>query len=290
MPHYYGAHVSSAGGLHNALMTAQKLGINTIQIHPSPPQRWNTTPFAEGIEKEFNRIRKESGVEKVFFHAIYLINMASADDQKFQAARTSLVNYLDLSVRVGGDGVIFHVGSLKDHDDEADGYDRVVSGLNWILERAPHNSRLILEVAAGAGSVIGDNFEELATIYSQLERKDLVGFGLDTQHMWASGYNLVDEWDKTLREIEEYFTLEKVWSIHLNDSKTALASRKDRHENLGDGLIGEAALKRVFLQPSLAEIPFILETPALDHFEGAQREIEKLRSWLARGGKAVGSQ
>jgi len=280
MKRYFGAHVSCAGGLVNAAKAAIELEINTIQIHPSPPQRWNSQPFAAGVEDAFNTTREGSCLEKVFFHAIYLINMATPDPQKFHFAKTSLLNYLDLSARIGGAGVIFHVGSMKDQPDEAEGYDRVVSGLNWVLERAPANSRLIMEVAAGSGSIIGDRVEELELIYSQLERKELAGFGLDTQHMWASGYDLATDLDGVIKNVDQSLGLDKVWSIHLNDSKTELASKKDRHENIGDGLIGEAALRRVFTHPKLQSIPFILETPALESLDGARSEIQKLQGFL----------
>lgn len=280
MKRYFGAHVSCAGGLVNAAKAAIELEINTIQIHPSPPQRWNSQPFAAGVEDAFNETREGSCLEKVFFHAIYLINMATPDPQKFHFAKTSLLNYLDLSARIGGAGVIFHVGSMKDQPDEAEGYDRVVSGLNWVLERAPANSRLIMEVAAGSGSIIGDRVEELELIYSQLERKELAGFGLDTQHMWASGYDLATDLEGVIKNVDQSLGLDKVWSIHLNDSKTELASKKDRHENIGDGLIGEAALRRVFTHPKLQSIPFILETPALESLDGARSEIQKLQGFL----------
>lgn len=280
MKRYFGAHVSCAGGLVNAAKAAIELNINTIQIHPSPPQRWNSEPFAQGIEAAFNSLRNDSCLEKVFFHAIYLINMATPDPQKFHLAKTSLLNYLDLNTRIDGAGVIFHVGSMKDQPDEAQGYDRVVSGLNWILERAPKDSRLIMEVAAGSGSIIGDQVEELALIYSQIERKELVGFGLDTQHLWASGYDLVNEIDGVIDLIDREMSLDKVWSIHLNDSKTDRASKKDRHENIGAGLIGSAALEKIFNHPKLSKIPFILETPALESLAGAREEIDKLIKFL----------
>jgi len=280
MKRYFGAHVSCAGGLVNAAKAAIELNINTIQIHPSPPQRWNSQAFAAGVEAEFNAVRKGSCLEKVFFHAIYLINMATPDAQKFHLAKTSLLNYLDLSARIDGAGVIFHVGSMKDQPDESEGYDQVVSGLNWVLERAPKNSRLIMEVAAGSGSIIGDRVEELSLIYSQLERKDLVGFGLDTQHMWASGYDLVNDLEGVVALVDKEMSLDKVWSIHLNDSKTECASKKDRHENIGDGLIGSRALSNVFTHPKLRSIPFILETPALESLVGARSEVDKLIAFL----------
>jgi deoxyribonuclease-4 len=137
-----------------------------------------------------------------------------------------------------------------------------------------------MEVAAGSGSIIGDRVEELALIYSQLERKELAGFGLDTQHMWASGYDLATDLEGVIKNVDESLGLDKVWSIHLNDSKTELASKKDRHENIGDGLIGETALRRAFTHSKLKSIPFILETPALESLDGARSEIEKLRGFL----------
>lgn len=280
MKRHFGAHVSCAGGLVNAAKAAINLDINTIQIHPSPPQRWNTNPFADGVEDEFLSAKEGSCLEQVFFHAIYLINMATPDPRKFQLAKTSLAHYLDLSARINGAGVIFHVGSMKDQPDEESGYDRVVSGLNAILEKAPDNSRLIMEVAAGAGSIIGDELEELSLIYSQLERKELVGFGLDTQHMWASGYDLINDLEGVVDNIESAFGFDKVWSVHLNDSKTECGSKRDRHENIGHGLIGKEALKAVFTHPKLAPIPFILETPALATPEGARGEIDTLIDFL----------
>ena len=280
MKRYFGAHVSAAGGLQNSVAAAVELGINTIQVHPSPPQRWNITPFPSGVEDAFLRAKEGTCLEKVFFHAIYLINMATPDNQKFHNARASLLNDLDLSARIGGSGVIFHVGSMKDQEDDAVGYDRVVSGLNFIMEKAPDNARLILEVSAGAGAVIGDKVEELAMIYGQLERKENVGFGLDTQHMWASGYDFVNDLEGVIDNVESAFGLDKVWSIHLNDSKTALGSNKDRHENIGDGLIGEETLRKAFTHKKLSHIPFILETPALATRDGARSEIEKLRGFL----------
>ena len=278
MKRYFGAHVTSAGGLEKSIEAGNALKVNTIQIHPCPPQRWNSKPFADGVEKNFLEARKNSCVEKVFFHGIYLINMASPDDQKFHLAKVSLVNDLDLMERIKGEGVIFHVGSAKDQKDEATAFARVAEGINWVMEHAKGEARLILEVAAGSGAVIGDRMEELAAIYSQIEQKNRVGFGLDSQHMWASGYDLQNNLEDIIKQIEKNFGMEKVWSVHLNDSMTALASKKDRHANLGEGLIGLPALEKFVNHPKLRSIPFILETPALKSMETAGAEVERLRA------------
>lgn len=277
MERFFGAHVSVAGGLEKSLEAAQFLGINTIQVHPSPPQKWNSKPFALGVEGKFNDLRSKCGVQKVFFHGIYLINLANPDDQKFHLSKVSLVNDLDLLARMNGDGLIFHLGSLKDQKDEKVGYRRVADGINWVMENSKNQAKLILEVAAGSGAVIGDRLEELAEIYSMVECKERVGFGLDSQHLWASGYDLQNDLEGFIKNLGQTLTFDKIWSVHLNDSMTALGSRKDRHENIGHGLIGKEALERFINHPKLRDIPFILETPALKTPETAKLEVDAVR-------------
>ncbi len=280
MIEHYGAHVSVAGGFENGIKNAAELGVNTIQIHPSPPQRWNRNPYKEDYEKKFLEENKTAGVEKIFFHAIYLINLVTPALDKLSLAKLSLKHYLELSARIGGEGVIVHVGSLKDEPDELKGFKRAAQAIDEIMEETPEESYLILEVAAGSGRVVGSQFEELQKIYEHIKNQDRVGFGLDTQHMWASGYDLQNKLEQVVANIDEAFGMEKVWCIHLNDSKTELASKKDRHENLGDGLIGEKALKAFLARPEFTDIPFVLETPALKDMETAKAEVEKLRSWI----------
>lgn len=280
MERFFGCHVSASGGLHNALGVGDRLGVNTIQVHPSPPQRWNSKPYAAGYEEEFLAARETSAVRKIFFHAIYLINLANPDPQQFHLSKLSLVHYLELCERIGGAGVIFHVGTSKYLDGEAPAIERAAEGINWILDQAPGSARLILEVAAGAGSVLGDRLEELREIHDRVEQKARVGYGLDTQHLWASGYDLRTEIESVVTQIEKIMTLERVWSLHLNDSKTALASRKDRHENLGDGLIGWEALQAVVRHPKLAAVPVILETPGLKDEGTAKEEVARLRKMI----------
>jgi len=281
MERLFGCHVSGAGGLVNALKNGMELKVNSIQIHPSPPQKWISKPFTKGVEDEFNTHKPNSGITKVFFHGIYLINLANPDPQKFHLSKMSLVHYLDLISRIKGDGVIFHVGSMKDQEDEAEGYKQIISGVNWILEESPNSGRLLLEVAAGSGKVIGSRMEELARIYEGVKDGERVAFALDSQHMWASGYDLRSDTDSIVKDVERVFGLDKVQAIHLNDSKTELASKKDRHENLGKGLIGEEALKRFINHPKLKKIPFILETPALKEMQSAKPEVEHLRALIA---------
>ncbi|NLF24718.1 MAG: deoxyribonuclease IV, partial [Deltaproteobacteria bacterium] len=225
MERFWGCHVPLAGGLASCIKNGEALGVNTIQIHPSAPQRWNSKPFAPGIEQDYLTAKASSSIRKVFFHGIYLINLANPDPAKFHLSKLSLVHYLDLAARVGADGVIFHVGSNKDQVQEQDGFKQAARGINWILEKSDNQAKLLLEVSAGAGKIIGDKLEELAEIYSAVDDKTRVGFALDTQHMWASGYNWREDLEAIVAQVKSVLGMDKVWAIHLNDSMTEVDSK-----------------------------------------------------------------
>ncbi len=278
MINYFGCHVSAAGGYQNAILAGKELGVNSIQIHPSAPQRWNFKPFDEGIEAEFNEVRKSSGIEKVFFHGIYLINLASPEDDKRKRAILSLRHDLDLAERMNAEGVIFHVGSFKDEPDEEVGFKRIADSILEIIDKAKGSKPLLLEVSAGAGRIVGAKLEELARVYELTGRHPRVKFALDTQHMWASGYNWRE--GDVIGEVHKHFDLKNVLCIHLNDSKSALGSKIDRHENLGKGEIGEKAIKALLHDPRVKEIPFVLETPAMKDIISAKEEVQIFRGMI----------
>jgi deoxyribonuclease-4 len=273
-----GAFVSVAGGLANGVANGEKLGVNTIMIHPSPPQRWCTKPFDQEQIRAFNEARSKSKIKHVYMHGIYLINLAKPDKQQFHLSKLALVEYLKLAEEIGSDGVVFHVGSFKDTTEE-EGFPRIAKGLNWIFEQAPGKSMLLLECAAGAGNIVGDRMEELARIYELAENKERIGFCLDTQHMFASGYDLVNKLEAVVSEIENVLGLEKVKAVHFNDSKVEFESHRDRHENIGEGKIGKKAMTDFLNHPKLRELAYIMETPGLKDPETAQSEVDKLLAW-----------
>lgn len=274
-----GCHVSVSGGLVNGLKNGQALGVNCIQVHPSPPQRWNSKPFAEGIEADYLELLPMAGIDKVFFHGIYLINLANPDPRNMKLSELSLAHDVELANRIKGEGVVFHVGSMKHMSDASEGFKQAAGIINTVFESSPGRSKLFLEVAAGSGFVIGQKIEELLTIYEQVKDQDRLGLCLDTQHLWASGNNLEDHLEVLLEKVASAIGLEKIGAIHLNDSKTACGSKVDRHENLGQGLIGEERLKRVINHPKLRAIPLILETPGLKELESAKLEVAVLKEW-----------
>jgi len=278
-----GCYVSSAGGLYKIIEKAKFLGIHTVMTHPSPPQRWNSKPFEDTIAEQFNtEISKLEYKLNVFFHGIYLINLASLDKKNYHLSKLSILHHLRLLIQINGVGVVFHPGSFKDTINEDEGFKQISAGINWIfsnLDLEPISENiLLLECSAGSGRVVGSKFEDLAKIYEGVDDKfkKYVGFCLDTQHMFASGYDIVNGLEDVLSKADSYLGFNKINLIHLNDSKTELGSNKDRHENLGDGLIGNKALQN-FVNHELIKDKFIvMETPALESLEGAKQEIEKL--------------
>jgi len=282
-----GAYVSCAGGLQNILIRGDFLNINTVMTHPAPPQKWNSQPFKpETVQMYLDKKVKGTLVEKVYFHGIYLVNLANPDNQKFHLSKISLVNHMDLLNDINGDGVIFHTGTFKDQLTDEAGYERINYGINWIFEnlkQQPTGKKFLLECAAGAGGkVVGDKFEELKIIFKALPKdiQSKVGFCLDTQHMFSSGYDIVNDLDGVVRQIEDILGLENVVAVHFNDSKTDFASNKDRHENLGvEGKIGEVAMKAFLNHPKLKHLDFMLETPSLDDKDGSKHQIELLKAW-----------
>ncbi len=275
---HLGAFVSVAGGMAKGIENGTRLGVNTIMIHASPPQRWCTKPFKPEDIAAFNAAKSTSAIEQVFIHGIYLVNLANPLKQQFHLSKMGLVEYLKLAEQINSDGVVFHVGTFKNTTPE-EGYPRIAKGLKWIFEQAPGKSMLLLECAAGSGDVVGDRMEELANIYDLAENKDRIGFCLDTQHMFASGYDLVNKLDEVVEQIDSILGLEKVKAVHFNDSKVDFDSHRDRHENIGEGKIGGKAMQAFLNHPKLKHLSFIMETPGLKDPQTAETEVKKLLAW-----------
>jgi apurinic endonuclease APN1 len=274
-------------GIAGTLIHSENRGFNCLQICPTSPIRWVYESFKDGYLDEFNTLLNESEIESVLFHGVYLSNLASKKESTIKLGKKSLISYLDLIGKVQLDqklcGVVFHVGTLKDWDDaEADtnlAFEQVRDAINEILEQSDPSTQLLLENSAGAGRVIGSSLKDLRRIYDSLDSKysSRVGYCLDTQHMWASGYELREKSDteerktkvtpktsslnETLSEIEQVLGTDKVKYIHLNESATEFSSGVDRHANLGEGKIGTKSLAK-FLE-SFKSTPTVLETP--DH-------------------------
>ena len=277
-----GAHVSTAGGIHTAIERIEALGGDAVQIFTQSPRTWRPTNHDSANFERFKERRQEAGIGAVVCHALYLVNLAAPDDGIYEKSVATLVNTVDVACAIEADGVVFHVGSHLGAGFEA-GLERVVPALERALERCSETTWLLIENTAGAGGTIGRSVEELAVLVERLGRHPRLGICLDSCHLWVSGVDVTDSaaLDATLAEVEERIGFERLRALHVNDAAAALASNRDRHANVGEGLIGEEL--GVFLaHPRLQGLPALLEVPGRDGRGPDAAEVRKLRELHAR--------
>jgi deoxyribonuclease IV len=276
----FGAHVSSAGGIHTAIDRIEAIGGDAVQVFTQSPRMWRPTAHPPESVERFKERRTEAGIEAVVCHALYLINLAAPKfrDKSVEALRATI----DTACAIEADGVIFHVGSHLGAGFDA-GLELVVPSLLECVERCNERTWLLMENTAGTGDTIGRSIEELAAIYDRLDRHPRLGLCLDSCHLYASGYDVTDrnELDRLLEQVDELIGLDRLRALHVNDSATPLGSNRDRHENIGEGLMGEGL--GVFLgHPQLQDLPALLETPGIDNKGPDENEVRKLRELHAR--------
>jgi deoxyribonuclease-4 len=260
-----GAHVSTAGGLSTCVRRAIDLQADCMQIFLSAPQRW--LPPKHPVEQiaEFQRRVTEANIGPTFAHAIYLVNLATADP----AMRTKSIESLSVAAafadRIGLAGVVIHVGSFRGQSIE-EAEIQVAGALEEVLAKGT-TSGVILENSAGSGELLGSRFQQIGSLFDRLGRDKRLGLCMDTAHTFASGYDLrvADGIERTMDEISRYIGLERLKIIHANDSKVDLNSFVDRHENIGKGRLGEAGLRRLLAHPALQSVPWVTEAPGYDN-------------------------
>ena len=258
-----GAHVDSSGGLHLAFERARAMGAEAIQVHPTPPGFWGSPKLDETRIATFKDAAREHGNPPVYFHAVYLINLAGDDTTMRQRSESTLAGYLKAADELGVDGVIFHTGSHKGAGFETR-LPSITEHLRRVLERAdPRSARLLIENNAGLGGCVGARFEEIAQMLSALGDDPRVAVCFDTCHAFASGYDerTPDAVGRTIDELDRVIGIGRVQVIHCNDSVTGLGSNRDRHANIGEGQIGAEGFRALLREPRLAKLPFILEVP-----------------------------
>ncbi len=230
---------------------------------------------AAGRKPIIKNLRLEkAGIDLVFLHSIYLINLASKNPYILGNSIGSLVQYLKFGKAIGAEGAVFHVGSHKGRGFEKVA-EQVVEAMNQILLRTKGCGKLIIENSAGAGGVIGSSFKEIGLIVKALN-SPRIAVCLDTAHAFEFGYDIRTKkgLDDAMKEFDREIGLEKLVLIHANDSKTARGSNRDRHENIGKGKIGLEGFRGIVSHPDLRDLPFIIETPP-----GSDKDdIETLRS------------
>lgn len=258
----FGAHVSAAGGLWKAGPAGKALGCEIIQIFSRSPQTFAAKPITDEDAEKFKTSMKENGIKDVYIHAPYIINLASDKNTTRFGSVKILREELERGTRIGARAIMFHPGSAKAVGREQ-GVEMVIKGLDRIMDGYDGSCQLLIEISAGAGEVMGDQFEEIAAFIGGAQRGSEIGVCFDTQHAFASGYDLRTEKDvaATFKLFDKTIGLKKLVASHCNDSKVEFGAHKDRHEHLGHGFIGKDAFKYIVAHPKLKHIDLILETP-----------------------------
>ncbi len=291
-----GAHVRAGGDLLPALQRGQEIGADCVQVFTQSPRAWKPTQYSDEVLAAYREAQAQAeaqaaGVTETFCHATYLINLAAADPEVLERSRECLRANFAVATGMGAHGLVLHVGSHRGQGFEAC-VPQVVDALLETLASQPEGAcPIVLENAAGTGDTVGRTFEELAVILDTIEAADGVhetgrrlAVCLDTQHLWASGvdYSTVKKADRVVEAFDRAVGLDRLRCLHLNDSKVELGANRDRHENIGQGTIGAAALGALLSHPALMDLPAILEVPGGGH--GTRREdVEAARAAVALG-------
>jgi deoxyribonuclease-4 len=278
-----GAHISTAGGVVNSPPRADDVGATAMQIFTKQPNRWAEVEVSSNDAVAFRAALAASGVKFTNAHDSYLINLASPDPALRAKSVESFCGELRRCHVLGLDALVSHPGNFM--DDRDSGIARNADGITEALEREPGKTRLLMELTAGQGTVIGSTFEEMALLLAKIPAKlrKRVGVCLDTAHIFAAGYDLIADYNGVWLRFDDALGFELLGLIHLNDSKAPLGSKKDRHELIGEGQIGAKPFERIMQDPRLASVPKALETPKGDDMvTNDRRMLSMLRGFTKK--------
>ncbi len=266
-----GAHVSPAGGLPKAIERGIERDCRAIQIFNQSPRMWRPSVYPPADVEAFREAMADSQIDAVLIHAVYLLNCASEDPDIRAKSLVSLTHSLRVGHAIGAHGVVLHPGSAKTGDPA----EAVARAGETIAEALAESEvcPLHLENTAGAGGTLGRSIDELAALLDAAGGGGRLGLCLDSCHLFASGYDIrtFTGMDALVTEIDEKIGIERVGSLHLNDSQTPLGSNRDRHANVGAGELGETGCAAFLSAPALQDLPCVLETPG-EHRSGTTRE------------------
>ena len=274
---YIGCHLSVADGYEQMGKTMVDFGGNTFAFFTRNPRGGKTKDVTPEDIEALNKLLKREKFGPLVAHGSYTMNLCSSNPETRRNGFEMLRQDLERMEQIPGHYYNFHPGAHTGQGTEA-GIAQIADALNQLLEPNLHTT-ILLETMAGKGSEIGGTFEELKEIIRRIEARDRIGVCFDTCHTWDAGYDLVRDFDGVLKHFDEVIGLDRLCAVHFNDSKNPCGSHKDRHEKIGQGYLGEEALKSIAKHPLLSGLPFILETPNDD--AGYIREIHMVQSWFA---------
>lgn len=275
-----GAHTSTAGGLHNALLHGKEIGATTIQLFTSNQRQWKGRQLTSEIVNTWQQTLKETGLSHIMSHDSYLINLGGPNSEILEKSRNAFSEEVKRCVELGVSYLNFHPGAALEGDVQ-ECLDRIIESLLLVRPLLDKETpRLLLETTAGQGSNVGYRFEHLGYIIDQLKGKIPIGVCIDTCHIFVAGYDIrtSEGWDKVLCEFDKIIGLQFLYAFHLNDSMKKLGSRTDRHQSLGQGEIGWECFRFLMNDSRTCKLPKYLETPQIDLWP---QELEKLKDLCA---------
>jgi deoxyribonuclease-4 len=281
-----GAHTSIAGGVALAPQRAARLGFTAMQIFVKNNKQWFAPELRDAEIAAFQNEVKRTGLY-VFAHNSYLVNLASAKEEVFALSVKSMTAELKRADALGLPFIVMHPGS-HGGDGEAAGLKRIVEGLEEIIKHTKTiKTKFALENTAGQGTSLGQKFEHLAWILQYVSSPERFGVCLDTAHLLEAGYDIrtKTEYEKVMKAFEKIVGLQNLLAWHLNDSKTPLGSRVDRHEHLGEGKIGLDAFQYILEDKRFKDVPKVLETPKSEDMREDVENLEKLIPFLVKKGR-----
>ncbi|MEI2701873.1 MAG: deoxyribonuclease IV [Baekduia sp.] len=259
-----GAHVSPAGGPARAVERGEAIGAEAIQIFNQSPRMWKPYSYSDEQVAEYHEVLASSGVKALMIHAVYLLNAGSDDPEIREKTLASLITSLRVGDALGAVGVVLHPGSAKTGP-VGPAIDRAGALIAEALAESD-SCPLHLENTAGAGGTLGRSFSELAALIDAAGGDERLGLCLDSCHLYASGYDIrtADGLDAVLAECVDRVGLERIGSLHLNDSQVGLGSNRDRHADIGEGELGDSGCAVFLSEPRFQGLACVLETPGPD--------------------------
>ena len=259
----FGAHVSVSGGLHTAFERAVAAGCDVIQVFVKNQRQWRARPLGEVEIEAWQQARRQAGIETVFAHDTYLINLAAPGDTIWSQSLTAFHDELLRCEQLGIVGLVAHPGAHMGAG-EAAGIRRIAKALDLVHKQTEgFRVKTLLEITAGQGTSIGHRFEHIAAIIDLVQHPERIGVCFDTCHAFAAGYELrtAEGYAQTMETFARVIGLERIRCFHINDSLKPLGSRVDRHAAIGKGCLGRAAFRHIINDSRFFGLPMLIETP-----------------------------
>lgn len=274
-----GAHVPASGGIAGSIREGKAIGCTAVQVFTSSPRMWKSAPITDSKVKDFQDSLAETGITSIVSHDSYLINLADADPERREKSKQGLLAEMNRCSLYGIPYTVSHMGAHINQGEEV-GLKRIAEVAGEILNESPQNVTLLMETTAGQGTCLNCKFEHLAKILELTKSPERLKICLDTCHIFAAGYDIrtQETYEETFELFDHLIGIEQIKVIHCNDSKKPLGSRVDRHENLGEGLIGATAFQLLVNDPRFERVPIIVETPTEN--DGHAKNVARLWNWI----------